>query len=117
MGNAINASNYFEASVGEFRKLPSRITRMFLALVGEDVSWAGETWKFNFRSNSSFYWTNGTHLIRVSDHWSRGSVRCECDNVARCWWTLADRSRSLKKGCVGGFYAGIVPFAGLSWRN
>lgn len=116
MGKPINASNYFEASVGEFHKLPSRITRLFLTSVGDDVRWAGAVWKFNFRSVSSFYWTNGTHLIRVSDHWSGGSVRCECDWIASCWWTLVDRSRSLKKGCVGGFYAGFVPFAELSRR-
>lgn len=113
----IDASNYFEASAGEFRKLPRHVTTLFLASVGDSVEWAGETWEFNFRSQSSFYWTNGTHLIRVSDHWSRGQVRCACRDIRRCWWTLADRSRSLKKGCVDGFYAGIVPFAGLSWRK
>lgn len=111
MGKTIDASNYFEASAGEFRKLPSRITRLFLASVGDDVEWAGELWKFNFRSASSFYWTDGTRLIRVSDHWSRGSVRCKCGNVAHCWWTLADRSRSMKKGCADGYYSGLISFS------
>ena len=50
MGKTITASNYFEASFGEFRKLPSRVTSMFLASVGDDVTWAGRRWRFNFRS-------------------------------------------------------------------
>ena len=113
MGKTITASNYFEASFGEFRKLPSRVTSMFLASVGDDVTWAGRRWRFNFRSLRSLYWTDGTHLIRVSDHWSEGNVRCACNWIARCWWTLADRSRSMKKGCVGGFYSGIIAFSDM----
>lgn len=117
MGETVNASNYFEASEGVFRKLPRRIAALFLSSVGDDVEWAGTIWSFNFKSNSSFYWTNGTHLIRVSDHWSRGNVRCACNWIRRCWWELSDRSRSMKKGCVGywfgGFYAGMIAFADM----
>lgn len=113
MGENITASNYFEASEGVFKKLPSRITRLFLASVGDDVVWARETWKFNFKSVSSYYWTNGTHLIRVSDHWSEGAVRCECNWVSRCWWVLDGRSKSMKHGCVEGFYAGIISFSDM----
>lgn len=113
----IDASNYFEASAGEFMKLPRRITQLFLAFVGESVEWAGETWSFNFESRSSFYWTNGTHLIRVSDHWSEGQVHCACGNIRSCWWTLSGCSRSKKEGCEGGFYAGIIRFSDMFWRR
>lgn len=106
----IDASNYFEASAGEFRKLPRKVTRLFLSNIGKSVMWDGQTWEFNFRSANSYYWTSGTHLLRVSDHWSSGAVRCACRWIRRCWWTLASRSRSMKEGCVDGFYSGIISF-------
>ena len=113
----IDASNYFEASAGEFRKLPRRITQLFLGSIGDSVKWAGSTWSFNFRSKSSFYWTDGEWLVRVSDHWSEGFVRCACGNIRKCRWTLCGRSRSMKEGCEDGFYAGVCRFSDMRWRS
>ena len=110
MTNEVNASNYFEATAGVFKKLPGRVCNLFLNSVGEDVEWAGCTWSFNFRSARSFYWTDGTCLIRVSDHWSKGAVETQCGWIRRCWWELYSKSTSTKFGRVDKFYAGVSAF-------
>lgn len=64
---------------------------------------------------SSFYWVSedGTHLMRLSNHWSAVEVRVEaftCGNVARCWWSLRTQGRNLRKG---EWHLGIIAFCDM----
>lgn len=136
----IDASNFFEASKGAFRVIPSKWVEQLknaIDVVEEFDDYFGSTnsrvvmneitlgnrkWIPNFYSHSarwgstSAYWVSedGQYLLRVSDHWSLAQKGVhQCGNIRKCWWALTGR----KQAGVDGLWGGIVKFSDLSERS
>lgn len=134
----INVSNYFVASKATFQEVAPKIVEHLLESLSieipaetdvtsgntvyylkeqpssQDIMMNGKTWTLNFVSVSrwgsvSVYFTDGDRLLRISDHWSKGSMINNCGNIRNCYWSfkkarnsklIAWRGRSLQAGIV-----------------
>ena len=131
----ITSKNYFVSSEANFRVIPVSWTLALLKGGDQPVRLGNQTFLRDFTSKSpsygsvSVYWisTDGTTLIRVSDHWSTASCHNEretvnrCKSIRKCFWRLCGRAKSetvefkdLGSSC-GYFAGGIVRFRDMKW--
>lgn len=121
----ISKKNYFIASQGSFRVIPSSWTEKILdhaktAVEGDKIKLGNNIFKLNYISESykysskSIYYVSDSdqYLIRVSDHWSESDFRGvkTCGNIRSCFWTINGR----KQPVVSRFHGGIVKFSDLA---
>ena len=121
----ITVNDYFNGTKATWKALPLTWVKKLLALAtsDQDVKLGNRTFRKNHTSPESYYWvsTDGSHIIRLSTHWSDGSSTNNCGWVSTCRWTLVDDHGHIsvgtkrdRRGYVqSAWCAGIVAFSDM----
>ena len=139
----INVSNYFVTSKATFQEVAPKIVEQLLKSLAIEISAEtditsgstmyylkeqpsaqtvvlnGKTWTLNFVSVSkwgsvSVYFTDGDRLLRISDHWSKGSLINNCGNIRNCYWGFKKARNSKRIAWQGrSLQAGMVAFSNM----
>ena len=108
----VTVNDYFNGTRAIWKALPLTWVRKLLALQDSDqpVKLGNRTYTKNYSSSESYYWisTDGSYLIRLSNHWSKGSSAKNCQWVATCWWELAGDTGHQSIGTVKNRFNGYV---------
>lgn len=121
-------TDYWSGTSATWRALPLSWVRGLLrarrAEIGSPVTLGNHVYRLDHKSASSWYWVSedGTHLVRLSDHWSSGSSSVNCGRIKDCRWRLEGDCGAVRCGLSSyrgsprpaDFTAGIVELRSMA---